>query len=743
MTSETATSPTAPRLPIDGPIRVLVVEDSLTQAKKLLLAADSAGIRGEVVQNGDAALQLLRPAPPGPAFDAVVSCVTMRGFDGFELCRRIRKDAFLSRLPFVLLATMADPAEVVRGLECGADGFFSKPFDPDEVVARVRSLVRSRRISEAAPDGASFAARFFDETVQVRAGRDQAVDLLLPALEKAIRRCRVLENRNAEHAKEAPRDEAIGTMPPGRNRFLEALGSEIRPPLTGILGMAGTLAQTPLSVAQSEHLSAIKGSAQTLLGVIDNLLDYARIETGPIASQMTDLDAGGIVEDVAGLLAEQANAKGIELACYAGPGLAALTGDAIRLRQVVLNLARNAVKFTSEGEVSLSARLESEGPDGAVIRFEVRDTGIGIAAPVMERLFERLRPIGSGSLVPVGSGLGLAISRHFVQLLGGTMGATSVPGEGSTFWFTASFTRTPGAPAPAPRDTRLYGKSVLVIDDSATSRDALKRLLKDQGMKVVLAEEAGAGLESILSAARAGTSFDLVLLDLTLPGPGAFEVARQALRDLGSSAPPIVLLTPSARRRRSDDSIDSSAISAWLPKPVRRAVLFETIGHVLSGKSEKGAEPRLPGWLSGPEWDRPVPKGRKGVALVAEDNKVNQRVAAMLLDRLGYDAEIFANGLEAVAAAESRPYGLALMDCEMPGMDGFEATREIRKREGIGRHLPILAMTAHSSSTEKERCLAAGMDGFLQKPLSLGTLEEAIGRWWSPPLPGPSGRQTS
>lgn len=243
------------------------------------------------------------------------------------------------------------------------------------------------------------------------------------------------------------------------------------------------------------------------------------------------------------------------------------------------------------------------------------------------------------------------------------------------------------------------------------------------------------GLEAVRSAARSGNPFAVVLLDLTLPGSSSLGFVRDASLELGRSAPPVVLLTSSARRRKNDDSFESAGVTAWLPKPVRRAVLFETIAHVLE---ERGTEVRPPGWLSGPEWDRPVPAARKGLVLVAEDNKVNQRVATIQLDRLGYDADVVGTGLEAVASAMSRPYGLVLMDCEMPGMDGFEATREIRKREGTDRHLPILAMTAHSSATEMDRCLAAGMDGFLQKPLSLGTLEEAISRWWASPSPTPS-----
>ncbi len=729
-----------------GPIRVLVVEDSPTQAQKLVFALEDAGLEAEVARSAEAALEILQ-LPSGSRFAAAISDVTMQGLDGFELCRRLRNDRRFARFPFLLLTTMEDPGEVVRGLECGADGFVSKPYDPEEIAERVRSLVRSRRLRDAAPESAAFTARFRGRTIRVEAGREQAVDLLLPALEAALRTAGPLEPAGAEQAtaarleelearlrEEAARNEELRKSAGSRSRPLDPLASEIRLPVAELLRMAGTLAQTPLSIAQRAYLSAMQSSTEALLAALDDLEDRSRLEGGPTVAKESEVDAGRILEDVAALIAESASAKGLEVTCYAGPGLDALRGDASRLRQVLLNLARNAVKFTTEGVVSLSAHLEREEGDGGAVRFEVKDTGIGIAPPGRDRLFHPSTGDGPAAPGPASTSRGLAVSRQLVELMGGSIGVESAPGEGSTFWFTARFPRAGGVPS-RPRDARLDGKSVLVIDDCAASRDALTRILADRGMAATQAEEAGMGLEAVRSAARSGNPFAVVLLDLTLPGSSSLGFVRDASLELGRSAPPVVLLTSSARRRKNDDSFESAGVTAWLPKPVRRAVLFETIAHVLE---ERGTEVRPPGWLSGPEWDRPVPAARKGLVLVAEDNKVNQRVATIQLDRLGYDADVVGTGLEAVASAMSRPYGLVLMDCEMPGMDGFEATREIRKREGTDRHLPILAMTAHSSATEMDRCLAAGMDGFLQKPLSLGTLEEAISRWWASPSPTPS-----
>jgi signal transduction histidine kinase/DNA-binding response OmpR family regulator len=512
-----------------------------------------------------------------------------------------------------------------------------------------------------------------------------------------------------------------------KSDFLANMSHEIRTPMNGVIGMTDLLLSTPQTPEQAEYAEIIKRSGEAMLAVINDILDFSKIEAGKMELEVIDFDVRTVVDDVAEMIAPAAHEKSLEVASLIQPDVPQrVAGDPGRLRQVLINIAGNAIKFTQKGEIVLHAGLTGEDSNTAIIRFEVADTGVGIAPDARSRLFSAFMQADPSTTRRYGgTGLGLAISKQLVELMGGEIDVESELGRGSRFWFTARFQKATSTEQPVRTAvSTLAGLRVLVVDDNATNRIVLNQSLASWGMRPMAVGGADEALSMLQAAVEKGEPFDVAILDFHMPGMTGVELARVIKRDRRLAAVKLVLLTSSGRKT-DVATVRHAGFDAYLHKPVRASVLYDVIAAALGGVRIGSA----PAMVTSGVLAEARSRGRAHV-LVVEDNLVNQKVAARMLEKLGYRVDVVAAGREAVEAVLGNGYAAALMDCQMPEMDGFEATIEIRRRERkTGRHTPIIAMTAGAMEGDREKCLAAGMDDYLAKPIGSGDLAAMLKRW--------------
>ncbi|MFP3579007.1 response regulator [Arthrobacter sp. SIMBA_036] len=543
----------------------------------------------------------------------------------------------------------------------------------------------------------------------------------------------ITRRRAAENELKAARSAALEASRL-KSEFLATMSHEIRTPMNGVVGLTALLLDTALDETQKQYAEGVKGAGEALLALINDILDFSKLEAGKVELDLRPFDPRLLVEEVAGLLAEPAQAKRLELIAYCEPDLPGrLIGDSGRIRQILLNLASNAVKFTAAGEVAIRIRTETRDarPESiAMVYFEVRDTGIGIEPTQHARLFESFSQADASTTRRYGgTGLGLAICSRLTTAMNGEIGMDSVPGEGSVFWFRIPLPVAPPSDDPLPAAGFLTGMRALVVDDNATNRLVLESQLRGWRLQPHAVPDAKTAVALARDAAQRGEPYDLAVLDMCMPETNGLELARAFKADPALASIELIMLTSTMQIDGS--AIANAGVREWLMKPVRSSEFYNRLIRLMSTSEQRPPTKRLTKVAmsepsaTGPSYRGPV----RGRLLVVEDNEVNQLVARSTVAKLGYDVDVVPNGADAVAAVGKVQYDAVLMDCHMPVMDGFEATGIIRSRENGNSRLPVIAMTAGALDGDRERCLGAGMDDYLAKPVDAAELEAALARW--------------
>jgi len=512
-----------------------------------------------------------------------------------------------------------------------------------------------------------------------------------------------------------------------KSEFRANMSHEIRRPMNGVIGMTSLLIGPKLGAKQLEYTEAIEFSAKSLMTIINDILDFSKIESGKIEFENIDFNLRATLEEACDILAINAQKKGLEFICLVEPDVPShLKGDPGRIRQIITNLTGNSIKFTNVGEIALRISIEEEQSDTITLRFSVTDTGIGIPKKQQATLFDAFTQVDASTTRRYGgTGLGLSISQKLSEMMGGNIGMESVKGEGSTFWFTCTFSHQPKDPAPDDELIKqIKNEHILIVDDNATNRKHLKLLLESWNFRCKEVPDAHQGLDEIKIAGKAGDPFNVVVIDMYMPGMNGETLGKKIKEDPSLKDTILVMMT-SLGWRGDASRLEKIGFSAYLTKPIKQSVLYDCLLTVLAEKESSHEIPRSivtrHSIADAKDLDIRV--------LVAEDNLTNQKVTYEILKKLGYSPDVADNGHDAIAALKLNHYDLILMDCQMPGMDGYAATKKIRAMKSDVRKIPIIAMTAHAMQGDREKCIESGMNDYIAKPVDPTDLSNILKKW--------------
>lgn len=701
-------------------VRILIVDDQPENLLALEAVLSELGEEIVTANNGKDALKALLDHE----FAIILLDIKMPGMTGYELAELIRTRQKCRYTPIIFLtAAYTEDIHEAQGYALGAVDFITKPLVPEILRSKVAVFVDLYKKSTELQRQNELITLIERKRLQEARERLETErqlmkeELLRKEAERALLLERSLQLQKSEQLK---------------TEFLANMSHEIRTPMHGIVGFIELLTRTDLTAEQQQYADFISSSAQSLLTLINDILDLSKVEAGKLDLETVEFDLRSIVEGTAALVAESIREKNLSLMTFVDPEIPAiLKGDPGRLRQILLNLMSNAVKFTERGEVVVKCQRQEERisnqPNTECILFSVADTGIGIAMHQIEHLFKPFSQAdGSTTRRYGGTGLGLSISKRLVELMGGEIGVDSELGKGSTFWFKIQLPVASNVTVQDFRDGNQHQR-VLVIDDHASARRIMQTYIQSWNMSCDVAIDANEGLELMRKSIAESNPYSIVITDLVLPGMDGFKLKETMSQDPDLQKMKTVLVTGHDLKDQGKAALQAG-FAAYLTKPLEQSRLFNALSHILTQKDHPKLEEKLA--VEEPNGEAEFDPD-EALLLLAEDNPVNQKVAMLQLGQLGFKCHMVGNGKEAVEEIKrGGKFALIFMDCQMPEMDGFQATREIRDAEVLtGHHIPIIGLTAYAMEGDRDRCIAAGMDDYVSKPSSFEKLASVLKRW--------------